>query len=507
MTAVLDAPAGDAMKVLSVFSGVGGFDIACHRAGMEVVAIVEIDPAARAVLARRFPGIPIYEDVTLVHKYDASHRDCANCLPDVIINTIAGGWPCQDLSIAGRRLGLGGKRSGLWWEIVRLLGELSARWFIGENVPGLLSACCPCPGDDSCRAAGPVCPGEPHSVTGGVCPGGCMAAHGGAMGAVLGSLAELGYGVAYRVLDAQFFGVPQRRRRVFFVGCLGNWTAPAEVLLEPESGSRNLEESVTTRPGTAATLTAGLAASRGVSHPGRRAEDDVNLVLASTLQGAATLSPFDLGSDTRAVELIVQPAAVRGRDGGAELELGEPGEPYNALRAGDGGSSRQSLIVTHALTSEGADASEDGTGRGTPLVVVPLDLWNAVRGGGTGVGTPGTGVGSDGDPVGTISTNATTAVGISFNQRGEGRTRDAHGSLMAQPGAGQWDGVMVETSVRRLTPKECERLQGFPDDWTEGQADGPRYRQMGNAVAVPVVEWLLRRVARANDAIEDEALA
>lgn len=158
---------------------------------------------------------------------------------------------------------------------------------------------------------------------------------------------------------------------------------------------------------------------------------------------AATLSPFDLGSESRAVELVVQPLAVRGREDGAQLEVGPEGGPANALRTPGGGSSLAAIAVTgpvsHTLTAEGSDASEDGTGR--------------------------------------VSGEVMPAMG-------------------AKSGG---NGVQTETTVRRLTPRECERLQGFPDDWTatsngKPQTDSPRYRQMGNAVAVPCVEWIARRI-------------
>lgn len=168
------------------------------------------------------------------------------------------------------------------------------------------------------------------------------------------------------------------------------------------------------------------------------------------------------------------PLANRGRQDGAQLEVGEEGDPYFALRAGDGGSSRTPLIatVTHSLTAEGADASEDGTGRGTPLALmaVPVELRNATR---TNVANrAGMGVGEDGDPTGTIGTTVPPAVGTA-------------------------------TAVRRLTPKECERLQGFPDDWTatsngKRQADSPRYRQMGNAIATPMFVWVARHLVSAD---------
>ena len=197
------------LTLVSLFDGIGGFPLAFSRAGVKTVATVEIDPPAASVTARHFPDAQHFDDVTRV---TADDFRAAGFVPDRGI--ITAGWPCQDFSVAGRRAGLAGARSGLWWEVQRLLAESRPRWFVGENVPGLLSSVC-----------------EPE------CDGGCMAVHGGAMGSVLGSLAELGYGVAYRILDAQFFGVPQQRRRVVIVGHLGApFGAAAQVLLEPESG-------------------------------------------------------------------------------------------------------------------------------------------------------------------------------------------------------------------------------------------------------------------------------
>ena len=198
------------LTLVSLFDGIGGFPLAFERAGARTVATVEIDKAAAAVSRKHFPHAHQFSDVT---KVNGDGLRAVGFVPDRGI--VTAGWPCQDFSVAGRRAGLAGARSGLWWEVVRLLAELRPRWFIGENVPGLLSSVC-----------------EPE------CPGGCMQSHGGAMGSVLGSLAELGYGVAYRILDAQFFGVPQQRRRVFIVGHLGApFGAAAQVLLEPESSA------------------------------------------------------------------------------------------------------------------------------------------------------------------------------------------------------------------------------------------------------------------------------
>ena len=187
----MGARQGDGVNAVSLFAGVGGFDLALERAGVPVVAAVEIDKQASGVLAHRFPNTHLFSDVT-----EVTGEQLRAVGFDPSDGIICGGFPCQDLSVAGRRAGLAGRRSGLFFEIVRLLDDLQPRWTILENVPGLLSS------------------------------------NGGRdMGTVIGALGDSGYGVSYRVLDAQHFGVPQRRRRVFIVGCLGdNGSASAEVL-------------------------------------------------------------------------------------------------------------------------------------------------------------------------------------------------------------------------------------------------------------------------------------
>jgi DNA (cytosine-5)-methyltransferase 1 len=297
------------MKAVSLFAGVGGFDLALERNGAEVVATCEIDKHAQKILTRHFPNTQLFSDVTTLTEEDLFN---AGFNADGII---VGGFPCQDLSVAGKRRGLAGERSGLFFEVTRLLAETKAEWFILENVTGLLSS------------------------------------NGGRdMGIVIGALAELGYGVAYRVLDAQFFGVPQRRRRVFIIGCLGdNGRTSAEILALSESRSRDFETGNNTRKATPGTIRKNTK-TLGFTGTG----------FAQYAEGVGTLK----------------------------------------ASGGDLGGGSETLII-------------DGT-------------------------------------------------------------RDS--------------------IVRRLTPIECERLQGFPDNWTAGQTDGHRYKQMGNAVAVPVVSWLLQRL-------------
>lgn len=231
------------LTAVSLFGGVGGFDLALTRAGVNVTAVVEIDEAAAGVLADQFPHTTRFTDVTEV---TGDQLRATGFVPERGI--ITAGWPCQGNSVAGARGGMADPRSGLWRHVVRLLAETRPRWFIGENVPGLLTVSS---GDD--------------------------------IAVVRRDLAQLGYWWAERILDAQHFGVPQRRRRVVFVGCLGDPAGPVQVLLEPEGSSGHPAPSITARTELAATLTAGVART-GVSAPGRRQEDDVNLVV-STLQG------------------------------------------------------------------------------------------------------------------------------------------------------------------------------------------------------------------------------
>lgn len=372
------SPSG--LTAISLFAGVEGIGLAMTRAGATVTAAVELDDAARGVIADRCPETTLFTDVT---KVTADELRATGFVPERGI--VCAGWPCQGNSVAGGRGGLADSRSGLWRHVVRLLAELRPRWFLGENVPGLLS----------------VTDGEDFGI-------------------VLRDLADLGMGVAWRVLDAQFFGVPQRRRRVFLVGCAGDERRPVQVLLEPEGRGGNPPASRQAGQGVAATLTRG-SGGPGVSAPGRRQEDDINLVVAPTLTAR-----YGKETDSDATDAMVVSA------------LG---------------------TVSHTLTAEGHDASEDGTGRGTPVIAF---AWQA---------------GGNNSASGVFEVEKTPTLPKS------------------QTMAVQTDAV----TVRRLTPLECERLQGFPDNWTatsngKRQADSARYRQMGNAVAVPVVEWIGRRI-------------
>ena len=336
---------GQPLRYLSLFSGIGGFDFGFDRAGMTCVGQVESDAAARSVLERHWPDVPRLNDVREVNGDEFG-----------TVDVITGGFPCQDVSVAGRRAGLAGERSGLWYEFHRLIDRVRPRWAVIENVPGLLSS------------------------------------NGGAdFAVILRGLVECGYGVAWRILDAQYFGVPQRRRRVFIVGSLGSGRA-AEVLFEREGGGGDIAEGGETRP-----------------------------VIAGTLAPGAHPNGFN-GNDANRGMLVTATLNSGGNNGGFRTEPGEHLIPV--------------LAFTERTRPDGRtfEAQED----------LAYALTN-----------PGSG--------------------------GRTHSRQIAGSF----------------GVRRLTPVECERLQGFPDNWTDGQSDSARYRQLGNAVAVPVAEWIGRRIVAA----------
>lgn len=477
------------LQVVSLFAGIGGIDRGLELAGANTALLCELDKHARAILARHYPNAAIHNDVT-----ELTADDCRNAgaVPERTILTA--GFPCQDLSVAGRRRGMGqGTRSGLYWHVDRLLAEFRPAWVILENVPGLLSAACPCPGDGTCAG---TCPGELHAVPGGVCEGGCVNVHGGTMGAVLGSLAERGYGFAYRVLDARHFGVPQRRRRVVIVGHLGDTgAAPAQVLLEPEGVRGDSAQGITPRPFTARDAGAGTSGrgpdGRGETYGSYVTDGTPTLPRSQTL--AVAYTPDVANSlmahggndkhDPTMMTYVAQEVSTLTAAGG------ERGYRVDAETAAGGHQvAASSSLFRKAQKAHGPDDCErwqedeladtlDASGhaaRTAHAVVTPL----AIRGRDDGAEL------EFGDPDGPY--NALRA--------GDG------GSSRSQL-------VQIETEVdvivRRLTPMECERLQGYPDNWTEGQADSHRYKQLGNSVAVPVFEWVGRRLV----AVDNQLLA
>jgi DNA (cytosine-5)-methyltransferase 1 len=465
---------------VSLFAGIGGFDLAMERAGINVVATVEWDKHAQGVLARRFPNSKLYGDITGV-----TGEQLINAGFDPANGIITGGFPCQDLSVAGRRAGLSGSRSGLFWEICRLLDETKAQSFILENVPGLLSS-----------------------------------NEGRDMGTVIRALEERGYSIAWRVLDAQHFGVAQRRRRVFIVGHLGNdWRTPAEILAVAESSARHSEQSNTKRKDPTYKTTDGagsnsligsetvgsLQASDYKFPQQQQVHENKIVIQASTslasgkeIANCISASLYHHGSvvnqDANNGHMVIhetnqqiQPfvkiirSGARAEDGSLPAEVWAERETAPTLNVMDNNGDSHATVLINDPTFFYAKSHQDvriqgdvintlaatmGTGGGnTPMVHA---IQNTVIGRKDTSGPQGKGYGNEEDPMFTLDTTSPHA-------------------------------VATPSTVRRLTPTECERLQGFPDQWTEGQADSHRYKQLGNAVAVPVVEWIIRRFITATN--------
>ncbi len=360
-----------AVRVGSLFSGIGGFDLGLERAGFEVAFQCDNDPFCNKVLAHHWPGVKRYDDVRDIGlREPLCEKRAGSAVADSATtqgavgrdgqgrrgagDLICGGFPCQDLSVAGKRAGLDGGRSGLWFEFKRILSELRPQWAIIENVPGLLSS-------NSGRDFAVVLDGL----------GGCGFA-----------------GISWAVLDSQHFGVAQRRRRVYVVA----------------GPSRRSVEQVLS-----------LCEGCGGHPPARR----------------------EAGQDVASPTLV---GTLEARDW--------KGVGYDS----------ESRLVAHSLRADGFDASEDGTGRGTPLTVI-----QDARG---------------------VRDKKQNGIGIQQSE-----------TMYTLVGTSQH--AVHNASVRRLTPMECERLQGFPDGWTDvgGAADGPRYKALGNAVSVPVIEYLGLRIA------------
>lgn len=340
------------MRVLSLCSGAGGLDLGLQRAGMTVVGHCEIDPTARQVLAHHWPDIPCWDDITTMNGHDWNGRT----------DLVCGGTPCTDLSVAGRREGLGGQHSRIFWDFCRIADKSNARWVLWENVAGALSSN---RGGDFAAVLWGLTGHHPQVPpngwkTSGVCVG-------------------LERAVVWRLLDARWFGVAQRRRRVFALACpTADIGRAVEILFEPESVSGNPP------PGRQAGQAVAALTANGVGTCG--ADDNqaqAGHLIANTLtardakgpptridsgQGNLIYAPVGFLSENQWSELRLTdhaaslssgggkpgqgyPAvaiAMRGRTDGDQPELGEP-DIYNALRAGDGGSSRQNGVLTPGL--------------------------------------------------------------------------------------------------------------------------------------------------------------
>ena len=433
----------------------------------------EIEAFPRAVLSHHYPETPLHGDFTTIRagEYES-------------VDALVGGTPCQSFSVAGLRGGLADERGNLALEYLRLAERLRPSWLVWENVPGVLSS------------------------------GG-----GRDFGAFVGGLAELGYGWAYRVLDAQYFGLAQRRKRVFVVGYLGDWRRAAAVLFEPASLRGNPPPSRATGKGTSAPVAGSLNSSIRRGTGGAHETDFLNVAnpLGSHKEGGwrgdldndtfvtRAIRPRNLGSGGAerdgADNLVAMSLDAHGGSGRMDGEsetfvcfdskdgtLGEEGISSALTTNGDERHCGGRLAIAHSLRGDGFDASEDGTGRGTPLVF--NHKASAHQSMNPGPISPGLDIGkSDG-----------LCVAFQTSQSGV-RGHETHATLDANNGSRRHNGAIVGSAVRRLTPEECEKLQGFPPGYTlipyrgKPASDGPRYRALGNSMAVPVMAWIGKRMA------------
>ena len=357
------------MKYLSVCSGIEAASVAWHPLGWEALAFSEIEPFPRKVLAHHYPDVPLHGDFTVLREQ--------NWIKDADI--LVGGTPCQAFSVAGLRNSLDDDRGNLTLEFVRLADAIdnlrrTGTIIVWENVPGVLSV-----KDNAfgCFLAAITGNDAPLVPTGGRWTN---------AGMVVGPKRT----AAWRILDAQYFGVAQRRRRVFVVASSGDGFDPAEILFEREG-------------------------MRWDTPPCRKSGEEIT---------ATTAQCFDR----------------------------QRSDEYGEANIASTMSARDYKDATDLVAQ-----------------LIPLDTMNIIErpSDKRRANRIGRGYGEAGDPMFTITKGHSHAVATSM-------------------------------AVRRLTPRECERLQGFPDDYTNipGAADGPRYKALGNSMAVPVMAWIGKRIKK-----------
>ena len=377
------------MRYLSVCSGIEAATVAWHDLGWQPIGFSEIEKFPSAVLSHHYPDVTNYGDMTKYKEWNLES-----------VELIVGGTPCQSFSVAGLRKGLEDPRGNLALTYVGLLDHFRPKWFIWENVPGVLSS------------------------------------NGGRdFGSFLGAVAECGYGFSYRVLDAKHFGVPQRRRRVFVVGHLGDWRPTAEVLFERESLPWNIEKSVSPKQRASSTIKTSVGERSQARSPD--GNNTIGTLLARDYKG---IGNQDL-KDGRG--LILEPIVYETHPADSRVkEMGDVCQTVTS-RWGTGGGNVP-LVSAYSIRED----AKANTFNATPLKVTPA--LQALR-------------------PSVQSHHAQT--------------------FIAQPMA-----------VRRLTPIECERLQGFPDNYTDirlkdkDTPDGPRYKAIGNSMAVPCMRWIGKRI-------------
>jgi DNA (cytosine-5)-methyltransferase 1 len=413
-------------KTLDVCAGIGAFSKAAKSIDAKVVAQIEIDKNCNKLLAKHHPEALRLGDIHDVKKESINEP----------IDIIAGGTPCQQLSIAGNGKGLAGEESQLWFEYLRLATELKPRWLVWENVPNALYT-----------------NGGADFLT------------------ILRGLDECGYHVAWRVLDAQYFGVPQRRRRIFLVASLGDGRA-AKVLFERES----LPGTHTARPRAwkASPVAGTLAGSAsGTARPAGQANELDFLVFGKQrsndfIEGASVASTLASRDHKDFSDLVAMKAKRNERLDPAFLD--EKGNvlgfnPSHYMR-GFGSSLHNADTANTLQANVGRGFSE--TDEHIIMSFSPATYKRDV----------------ENKPLRPTDIAST----IRAHKKNFGDTTEQ---------------LVTNGLIRRFTPLECERLQGFPDGHTEGFSDTVRYSMLGNSIALPVAKWIFERIK----AVDVELLA
>ena len=464
--------------------------VAWHPLGWTPLAFSEIEPFPKALLQHKYPNIPNYGDLT---KFDEPGNEWPLSVGNV--DLVVGGTPCQAWSVAGKRMGLDDPRGRVALAYARFIEKHRPRWIVWENVPGVYSA------------------GKPGGAD---------------FAAFVGALAKLGYHIAYRTLNAEYFGVPQRRRRCILVGYLGDWRPAAAVLFESESLCRDIEKGRKARKGIASgpqggagpsdprgcwwdggqisqTLDAVLSKGQtmpeknrfpAVLQPFRKAKrastdkDDETWVEADT---ANTLNLFDLG-DTRTTHAIVEPAKPFCAD--VAPTITSSGPPFS--RTGNERTEAEALVVQPRIYENHPNDSR---------VTGPHDVAPTV--------TSRYGTGGGNVP---LVNNEEVPQPIAFQpgnlmrRAGSDPSTEVFPTVKCDTGD-QSPHVATPMAVRRLTPEECEALQGFPKGYSKipwkGKPadqcpDGPRYKACGNSMAVPVMSWVGQRIALVDKLINEK---
>lgn len=408
------------MKYLSVCSGIEAATVAWHPLGWKAFAYSEIEKYPCDLLKHQYPNTPNFGDMTKFKEW-----------PHATIDVLVGGTPCQSFSVAGLRKGLDDPRGNLMLTYLAIADRYRPEWLVWENVPGVLSS------------------------------------NGGRdFGAFLGGLGQLGYGFAYRVLDAQYFGVPQRRRRVFVIGCLGSWQCAAAVLFEQHSlqghpaPRREKGQEVTETAGTLAANGGGLNRPAGNTN-----ELDFCVVAPQVASGKETIGTLMAAAGTK--QWLGNQEALSG--------------DYHILQP----------ISAIAENIIGRKPENGGNGDG-----FSQDLSYTLNATGVhGVCAP---VAYAFDSLASNSMKSSNPIS-GCNEVSISKTIDTSG---LNPTCNQGgNAVLHKMAVRRLTPLECERLQGFSDFYTkinDKTTDAPRYKALGNSMAVPVMRWIGERIQLVN---------